>query len=27
MLSSNHAQYEGVEHIGCEKCLKVYKQS
>ena len=27
MLSSNHAKYEGVEHIGCEACLKIYKQS
>ena len=24
MLSSNHAKYEGVEHIGCPSCLAKY---
>jgi hypothetical protein len=24
-LSTNHAYYEGVEHIGCVECLEVYQ--
>ena len=27
MLSTNWAKIENVEHIGCEKCLKIYSQS
>jgi hypothetical protein len=24
-LSTNHAHYEGVKHIGCVECLEVYQ--
>jgi hypothetical protein len=26
MLSNNWAKLDGVEHIGCEKCLKIYNE-
>lgn len=25
-LSTNHAEYAGVEVAGCEKCVKLYKE-
>jgi hypothetical protein len=26
MLSTNWAKYNKVEHIGCEECIKIYKE-